>query len=79
MAWVAVDRFGKEGIFSYKPYRKDYNRALNKLYDPVYWSDEGVSKYGNEDTEIELPKGTIRKLIGRDLSWNDNPVELKEE
>lgn len=26
-----------------------------------------------------LPKGTIKKLIGRKLTWNDEPVELKEE
>jgi len=26
---------------------------------------------------IELPSGTIKKLIGRDLDWNDEPVELK--
>ena len=29
--------------------------------------------------EILLPKGSIRKLIGRDLTWEDEPVELKEE
>lgn len=28
---------------------------------------------------IELPKGSIKKLIGRELSWKDEPVELKEE
>ena len=28
---------------------------------------------------IVIPKGSIKKLIGRDLSWEDNPVELKEE
>jgi len=26
-----------------------------------------------------LPKGSIKKLIGRELSWNDEPVELKGE
>ena len=33
-----------------------------------------------EDTDdyIDLPKGTIKKLIGRDLTWSDEPVELKE-
>lgn len=79
MAWVAVDKAGKEGIFANKPYRKDGNRSFNKLHNPTYWSDEGVSKYGNEDTEIELPKGTIKKLVGRDLTWKDDAVELKEE
>ena len=28
---------------------------------------------------LVLPKGSIKKLIGRDLTWEDNPVELKEE
>ena len=28
---------------------------------------------------VELPKGSIKKLIGRDLAWKDEPVELKEE
>ena len=26
---------------------------------------------------VELPKGNIKKLIGRELSWEDEPVELK--
>lgn len=26
---------------------------------------------------IMLPKGSIKKLIGRELTWNDEPVELK--
>lgn len=28
---------------------------------------------------IELPSGTIRKLIGMDLTWEDEPVELSEQ
>lgn len=28
---------------------------------------------------LNLPKGSIKKLIGRELNWNDEPVELKEE
>ena len=27
---------------------------------------------------VELPKGSVEKLLGRKLSWNDEPVELKE-
>ena len=33
-----------------------------------YWIDYSI---------FHLPKGSIKKLIGRDLSWNDEPVELK--
>lgn len=37
--------------------------------------------YGWKDTftEISLCSGSIKKLIGRELSWSDEPVELKEE
>lgn len=25
---------------------------------------------------VKLPKGSIKKLIGRELTWNDEPVEV---
>lgn len=28
---------------------------------------------------VWLPSGSIEKLIGRKLTWSDEPVELKEE
>ena len=37
-----------------------------------FWAKD----FGND---IYLPKGTIKKLIDRDLTWQDEPVELKEE
>ena len=33
-----------------------------------WWSYFGV---------VNIPNGSIKKLIGRDLSWEDNCVELK--
>lgn len=35
-----------------------------------------ITDYG---CDIYLPKGSIKKLISRDLTWQDEPVELKEE
>lgn len=26
---------------------------------------------------VGLPKGTIKKIIGRELTWQDEPVEIK--
>lgn len=69
MAWVAVHKNGKEGLFKNKPTRGE---ELDFWYDEV---DDGGAIY---DTEISLPKGSIKKLIGRDLTWEDEPVELKE-
>jgi hypothetical protein len=60
-AWVAVDRNGNENIFDCLPER---------LYHQEWW---GIDKSWNNI--VELPKGTIRHLIGKDLTWQDDPVE----
>ena len=67
MAWVAVDGLGVEWIFAVKPHRiKDYQD----------WEIPYKDTYVLTDT-IELPKGTIEKVICRTLTWDDGPVELE--
>lgn len=61
MAWVAVDKDGSESIYGNKPYREDIWWIMDNEYDPM----------------VYLPQGTIKKLIGRELTWDDEPVELK--
>ena len=61
MAWVAVDKDGREFIYECKPIRHNNGAWQDHIWDEV----------------IELPQGTIKKLIGRELTWNDEPVELK--
>lgn len=63
MAWVAVDKDGGEYIYENTPQR------LDDCWHIPYSSEFGVL----------LPKGSIKKLIGRDLTWEDNTVELREE
>lgn len=54
MAWVAVNKDGSESIFDVKPRRVDR-----------FWSDEFyINDDVRWDSEIELPKGSIKKLIG---------------
>jgi hypothetical protein len=63
MAWLAIDKDGLEYIFDDCPVRKQlYNQWWNIEYD------------GNC---IHLPKGTIAKLLGYELTWEDDPVKLK--
>ena len=94
MAWVAVDKDGTEKIFGSIPVRRsDFNSYLftsitrnfiRKMYSKNNYK-KWACMWSTEDNDplpecaIKLPKGTIRKLIGRDLDWNDEPVELKEE
>lgn len=42
--------------------------------EPVREQDEWY-QFGDV---IPLPKGSIAKLIGRELSWEDEPVELRK-
>ena len=50
------------------------------------WLLNNVRELNNEDnyyswkdtfTEISLPKGSIKRLIGRELTWNNEPLELR--
>lgn len=69
MAWVAVDKDGNEAIFAFKP-----------VMNGKYWHDWQITiEMETFDSLIPLPKGSIKKLIGKDLTWEDNPIELKEE
>ena len=44
---------------------------------PKKWSHLGY--WSRQSDVVVIPKGSIKKLIGRDLTWDDEPVELKEE
>lgn len=61
MCFVAVDKNKAEWIYLDIP-----DRRMNQ------W-DQGYSL----SPQVELPKGSIKKLIGRELTWGDEPVELK--
>lgn len=64
MAYLVVDRCGKEKIFQDEPKR-----------DSGYWTIDKDSIFNYPDM-VFLPKGTIKKLIGREMSWEDDPIDL---
>ena len=89
--WLAVDKDGAEKIFNVKPFRGNTQKDRDDVWG-TYVCENYKKRYPkhdgrNEDTGdayyqghlIEMPKGSIKKLIGRELSWEDSPVELKEE
>lgn len=69
MAWVAVNDNGDEYIYEAMP-----ERCFGWQWVPAFceWQDRIYDS-------IKLPKGSIKKLIGKELSWEDDCVELKEE
>ncbi len=54
----------------------DYNGV-----EKAFWHKPSKCKMHGKwrGDRMALPKGSIKKLIGRELSWEDEPVELKEE
>ena len=81
MAYVVVSNKSKELIFKRKPHR-----ITPSLYYPYDWTDEYSEGelWWNEhihepSTVIELPKGSIEKLLEKRLTNEDNPIELKDE
>ena len=69
MAYLAVDKDGTETIYFRKPFR-------GKKYHDGIWLPSVYER--DEQTYINLPPGSIAKLIGRELTWSDDPVELKD-
>ena len=71
MVWLCVDSNGAEVVFnneiSGKPARLHFGE-----FDQYY------GMWGNGSDMVELPKGSIKRLIGRELTWEDDPVEFTE-
>ena len=63
MAWLVKDLHG-EYVFEDEPIRGHGCWLPRNL--PLY----GVSNY------VQLPEGSIFKLIGKELTWDDAPVEI---
>ena len=45
-----------------------YEERPERVEIQAWWSYDG---------SVRLPKGSIKKLIGRELTWQDEPVEIK--
>ena len=68
-AWLAVDKNGTECIYADKKPLRGKDKFGPDSWD--YRSDEAFYDF------VELPPGSIKKLIGRELSWKDEAVKLK--
>ena len=72
MIWLAVDEDGTEYVYTEKPERSLFRDKGDRRWGfDLLLSGEAVS--------LPLPSGTIKKIIGRKLTWKDKPVCVKEE
>lgn len=71
MAWLAIDKSNRESIHEYKP-----------TFDTCEWCDEYErsveGEYFIDSTTIYLPKGTIAKILGRVLTFEESPIEITD-
>lgn len=65
--FLAVDKNGDEGIYEGYPNR---NTALGAWFPTTDVYEQAAPAY------IELPTGSIERLIGRKLTWEDDAVEF---
>lgn len=61
VAWLAVNKDGRELIFDKKPHRYELLGI---------WC-----LYKNTDAP-ELPKGSIKRLTGHEMKWSDEPLKI---
>ena len=91
MRYLAVDNDGTEWIFNYEVERH-YGEATSEseqlvCFDDVenkkcnFWTMKNkigydFPKHGKYANRIELPKGSIFKLVDKTLTWEDEPVQF---
>ena len=73
----AVNKNGEEICSNYDIHRV-YNEYWSALTEKEYttWSYEEAGD--PDDVIVFLPKGTIKKITGVDLTWNDEPLKCIE-
>ena len=91
MSWLAVDYNGDESVFKRKPKRinkiKKWSDIVERfvmegklvpgIYGYEYHETYGSLKVIKYSTKIKLPNGSIEKLIGKKITWKDEPVKIK--
>jgi hypothetical protein len=89
--WVFVDKDGTEKISNSEPMRRQLKgkRILSVMwgmctgtYSKNNWNKwcDGWSTDGKDFLPfmgVIIPKGTIEKIIGRKITWEDEPVEVR--
>lgn len=86
MCYVFVDKDGTEKISNTEPIRRKWIRSVWWQSTRVFYKKNQRNKWADAFSTDEndampfmgviLPKGSIEKLIGKRLTWNDEPVKL---
>ena len=72
-SWICVDGHGDERIFPCKPYKDFPNMNLEVMWGQRWTIQLGATAFHG----ILLPNGTINHLIGKEMTYSDEPIKLK--
>lgn len=73
MAFLVVNPNGKEIVFQRKPTRRD--EVINKKRVTTWYPFSDIQD-GAPNFFVVLPPGSIKKLIGREITWENEPIEI---
>lgn len=62
----------RQKVISYEDTTQDHDIWIE------YHNPQEVDKTGKMPHWNFLPKGTIKKIIGKELTWNDEPIKIEE-
>lgn len=67
ITYFAVDSDGIEVCFNDKPVRSDDGLDVWKVPEDIY----------HDTNNVCLPKGSIKRLTGKQLTWKDEPIAIE--
>jgi hypothetical protein len=73
-SWICVDGHGDERIFPVKPHRNFPNMDLEVTWGQRWTANSVEPEYRRG---VLLPKETIKYLIGKEMTYSDEPIKLK--
>lgn len=73
MAFLVVNPNGKEIVFQRKPTRRD--EVINKKKVTTWYPFSDIQDSA-PNFFVVLPSGSIKKLIGREITWENEPIEI---
>ena len=72
-SWICVDGHGDERIFPRKPHKVFPCLDLEVLWGQRWTTDSLEKEYRRG---VLLPKGSIKHLLGKEMTYSDEPVKL---
>lgn len=72
-SWICVDGHGDERIFPREPRRQFPRLDLEVLWGQRWTTDSFDIEY---KWGVLLPKGTIKHLIGKEMTYSDEPIKI---